>query len=349
MMHDKFEQLLAAANGLPRGDTRVAMFEEAVRLADTHLTSVESYRARMKLTDAATTAGRGEKAIMSFAWCLSEFDQNPYLYDEFDILWHYKWIASRLNDFTEVSLEKIHDSFEDLRSRFLSAGYNERMYFKYKMNLADHLGDMEQFKTYYEKWRNEPDDYMSDCSACEKSRQAGVLLTLGRYAEADQVAAPLFSGEEGCRGVPHYTYGRFLLPLLKQNRWDEAAEYHRKGMELIHGKSGFLEAATNHFVYLAIVDVDQAITHFEQYLPQAQASFVSSSKFYFYRAAVALFDQLDEQGKQVLQLPAGTTIQSIKQELQTLADKFDQRNGNDRFNQRITELHQDIATLKASH
>lgn len=345
-MQQKYDELISKSYEMPKGNTKVAILEEAVRIADAHLDKQKSFDARMELTDAAVVSGRGEKAILSFAWCLNEYDQNPTRYSEFDILWHYKWIVAQLTSFPEISLDQIQASFDDMRDRFLAAGYNQRVYYKAMMNLAHHLGDQQMKELYYEKWISTPHDYITDCSACELSEQAFMLLSFKRYAEAEQIAQPIFQGHETCRGVPHYTYGYFLLPLLWQKRQAEAAEFYRKSADLIAGQAGFLSAITNQLEYLIVVDLEKAIAQFETYLPQAVASFEPITKFYFYRAATVLFDYLDAHTLQTIQMPEGISAETIKKELTSLAETFNQRNGNQTFTQLITQLQTDIAELK---
>lgn len=345
-MEEKYEQLISESYSLPRGDTKVAVLEKAVRIADTHLTTEHSFQARMELTDAAIIAGRAEKAILSFAWCLNEYDKHPNQYNSFNMMWQYKWIIAGITDFPEITTKKIKETLEDLRKRFLSLGYNHRVYYKQKMCYYEHIGDFPKMVEYYHKWDQEGRDMISDCNACEVHQKADILLTLERFEEAYQAAQPIFDGTISCRNVPHCTYGIFLLPLLEQNKNEEAAEFHRRGMNLIDGQSGFLDTAIEHLEYLIVVDLDQAISFFEKYLPQALDSLVPNTKYHFYRAAVILFDYLDETNKKTLQMPDHVTPEGIEKELYEIAKKFDLRNQNDKYVNQIHHLKNRIARLK---
>lgn len=343
-MLKKYHDLINEAHNLP-GDTKVALLEEATRIADLHLDKKESYAVRMKLTEAAVEAGRGEKAILAFAWCLNEFDQHSDQYSAYDLMWNYKWIVSELISFPQISRQKIEESMLDLRQRFLSYGYSERYYYKAKMAFAEHIGDIQAMEEYYHKWLAEPEDWITDCSACEHHRQATALIMFKRYEEAYHVAKPILENKLGCLLIPHVTYSSFLIPLLYQNQQDKAAEFHRKGLEMIEEKTPHLYAASNHLRYLTIVDLNQAINLFEKYLPVAIASTDPQGQFYFYRAAVIFFQYLDDKTS-VLQMPKGVTPSSLERELSLLAEKFDHRNSTNAFKESMIDLHAEIDQLK---
>ena len=56
-----FQQLIWQARALSHGDAKVALLEEAVRMADSLGDVDAGYRGRMKLVEAATFAGHQER------------------------------------------------------------------------------------------------------------------------------------------------------------------------------------------------------------------------------------------------------------------------------------------------
>ncbi|SHE92962.1 hypothetical protein SAMN05444392_1057 [Seinonella peptonophila] len=343
-MRDRYYDLIYEAMDLPYGNSKVALLEEAVRIADAHLSSSEAYNARMDLTNAAVMSGRIEKAILSFAWCLSYYDKQENREDTHSILWHYKWICENLHDFPEIKKEKIEESLEDYRKRLLENGYGLRSYYKLQRSNALHADDIEKAAHYFELWDQAAHDGMTDCSACELDSKAYTLLRNQAFDQAYEVAKPIFAGQISCQGVPQATYASFLLPLLEQKRADEAANYYQKCREMIDYT--FLYEVTCLLEYLIVVDLVKAVSWFEEFLKDAIASFVPSRRFSFYRASVLLFEQLNEQQLTSIQFPNGITPEQIRVEMYEIAERFDERNQNDHFSTGIEKKRRKLQELK---
>src|SRR5688572_13968343 len=88
---ERVEALLEEAEGLSYAPTRVALCEEAVRLADLHNDVPLGYEARMKLVQAASFAGLSEVMLIAYTWCLARYDETPTRFDEHRLLWCMKW------------------------------------------------------------------------------------------------------------------------------------------------------------------------------------------------------------------------------------------------------------------
>src|SRR5271163_1247260 len=81
--------LLEQALTLPQGGVRLAILEEAVRMADAHRDPEASFFMRQELMNSAMGAGRPETLLVHFAWCLAQCDREPQRFDEGHILWQY--------------------------------------------------------------------------------------------------------------------------------------------------------------------------------------------------------------------------------------------------------------------
>ena len=62
---EEVEELLGRAAGLDEGPAKVALLEEAVRLADTHGDVGEGFRARQELIRAATFGGLPDRVLVA--------------------------------------------------------------------------------------------------------------------------------------------------------------------------------------------------------------------------------------------------------------------------------------------
>jgi len=346
MMVEQFDALMERAESLPYGDTKVSLLEEAVRLADTYQDTERGYYARMKLTDAAIHSGKAEKAFLTFGWCLAQYDKDPMKYDSHMLLWHYKWIAGHLDLFPEISSEQIETMLEDLKKRYAEMGYSNRVYHQIKYTIAWRRGYFEMAEQEFARWMEESRDSISDCAACELNQQVSYLLEKGQVAEALQTARPIFDGQLSCHSVPHSTYAFFLLPLLEEGRWEEAASFHEKGYRLIDNKQDFLLYHAEHLKYLTIVDPDRAMSGLEKSLPEALASREPYTRFVYFLSAALLLSELDERARDVLRIPDYVTKEWLLDQIHELAAQFDQRNGNSHFSERIQNERKQIADLK---
>ena len=87
------EELLDQAGELPDGPSKLALLEEAVRLADVHQDVALGDEVRSDLIRVAKFSGYPEKALVAFSWRLAQADRDPDNFPEKDLLWEYKWIA----------------------------------------------------------------------------------------------------------------------------------------------------------------------------------------------------------------------------------------------------------------
>src|SRR5262245_26585811 len=110
--------LYEQAQELPYGPAKIALLEEAVRLADAVEEVDAGFGLRMELTQAATFGGRHDVSIVAYAWCLAQADRNPDRYLDHQLLWQYKWVVDHAYEFPDISLGKIYELLEDLRRRF---------------------------------------------------------------------------------------------------------------------------------------------------------------------------------------------------------------------------------------
>lgn len=344
-MLDRYEECLGKAKGLPRGELKIALLEEAIRIADIHGDIRHRFDARMKLTYETIFYGHGQKAIVAFAWCLAQYDRDPQLSYPFQMMWYYKWVVDRLLMFPDIPLSKVEEMLEDLLRRFRSLGHHSRYYYTLKAKLAMDRDQHDQAAVYYEKWLEEPRDGLDDCNACELSSRAELLLYLGRLEEALEITKPIFSGQISCHSVPHSTYSHFLVPLLRAGQDEKAAKFHEKGYGLIanQGKE-YIAFVHNHLHYLAIVNQDKALDCLETFLPFVAESTESLVKYRFYVVASLLLDEL--KSERAIQMPTNVTAKSIKQELQQLAQTFDQQNQTTIFTRQIDQLHKEIFALR---
>ena len=123
---DDIDRLIAEAERLPHGPSRIALVEEAVRIADSRNDLPKAFQCRLELVSAASSGGQPDVQLVAFSWCLSQFDRDKKLFGgratEIDLLWKYKWIAGALPAFYQISRGQIAATVEDLRRRYKADG-----------------------------------------------------------------------------------------------------------------------------------------------------------------------------------------------------------------------------------
>jgi hypothetical protein len=342
---DDFEELLDRADDLPDGPAKVAVLEEAVRLADQHGGEEDGYRARHALLDAAVSSGRGDLLLTHYAWCLAKFDAAPDRYSEHALLWRYKWVAGNAVSFPEITLAQLHALIDDMDRRFRAYGAGARAVADQRYSLARHVGDKEEVKRLYRAFRQTPRDHLSNCPACEADDAVDYHSFLGQHRKAVEAAAPILAGRLSCTSVPERTYAKLLYPLLRLGEPAEAARVHRLGWRLSLRSGDGVTNFGRHLLFLGMTDnLAAGLRAVARTLPAGFASYEPFSRFQYYWGAGFLLERAVRAGlTNRVRVPAehplaggrGPTVEAlqdwVRAEAAALAARFDARNGTDAF------------------
>jgi len=98
-MKYRFDALLARACRCEDELQALALYEEAIVIADRYLTESDAYRARMDYSEKAVETCFYDKLLVSFAWCWTKFVERPERYSSFYMMWHFKWVVEDLHRF----------------------------------------------------------------------------------------------------------------------------------------------------------------------------------------------------------------------------------------------------------
>lgn len=279
-------RLINEGDALPEGGAKIAVFEEAVRLADVTGDIDLGFQARIGLTHAAEFGGEPDKAIVAFAWCLAQCDAFPGRFDEWRTLWTYKWTARLLSNYPHVSRSKIDEAIDDLEARFVRFGAGPSAAAKLRWDSLRWLGDVDQSREWLSQWRRLPRDFLSDCEACDIAESGSALIQFGEFVDAMRAVTPILEGRKRCIEVPHWTYAEFLVPLVDRGELDVAAEFHGRGYPLVRRNPKFLAPVGDHLAYAALVgDLGKAKSLLERHLPWVVGSRNPLHRLLFLRSA----------------------------------------------------------------
>ncbi|WP_149111242.1 hypothetical protein [Limnoglobus roseus] len=345
------EDLLQQARALPYGPGRVAVVEEAVRYADAHTDVDSGYEARMELLDAAVMGGRGDLLVAHYPWCLAQFDRDPDRFDEYQLLWRFKWVMGHVLEFPQISLGQIDGLFEEMADRFRRYGAGDRVLAGFQLSLAKHRGVVDDAARSFDEFLAHPRDSLSNCAACDANAVVGYHRWRGDHAAAVRSADRILANRLACRRVPENTHATLLHSLLELGDDAQAVALHQQGLRSSTA-SGDLSNLAKHLTFLARTDnLAPAVRLFEKFLPNAAAGYEPESRFAFLMAGRFLCDRLlANDWRRGLRVPPALTSTNRKTtsdvatlrawldaECRQLAAQFDERNATDQFSKRIAE------------
>ena len=350
----RIRELIDDADGLEDGTARVAMLEEAVNLADSLGDVIAAYEARLELIEAAVFSGHPRQALVAYAWCLAKQPEDPELFDEYELIWRYKWVATRTASFPTIPRSEILAAVDDMESRIRRLGGTSRIVHDVRWTLLADMGRYDEAAQEFALWKDAPADDFSDCDACELDSEVWWHLQIDQRETALTLAKPILAGKMSCTYVPQMTYAQVLEPLWKAQRTEEAATYHRRGYRTLRDVPSDLNEASNHLLYLALSEnKSKGVRVLERFLPLAAQTHDLDHRFWFYRSAVAMFGALagKQDRRRKLRLPKtlacyaedesyrpGELEEWFRRESQQIAQQFDRRNESTRFADALGEV-----------
>jgi hypothetical protein len=345
-------QLISQSLDFEDGEAQIALREEAVRLADLKGDLKLQYLAREVFVRSCIFGGAEEKALVAFAWMLAQFDSNPTEFDEWAILWKYKWINGVICDFPQVPKARIYEMIDDLEQRAIRAGYGLRATTNQRYRAEKFWDNKEKAIEYFRLLETTPSDDLSNCPLCEKDERVTFAIYTGNDERALKIAHSILVGDEKCGSVPHRTYAKVLLPLIRLGRQREALSYYSKGYALIANNKAFLDRIAEHLTCLTLTEnFNRAKALVERHYSWTETTRNAFSHFRFYLAVMLLFEVLAERKRSFdLSMPRSFPLYSelgnydpaqlstwFKQKAEAIARRFDERNQTDFFMRTIAE------------
>lgn len=313
-MKNRYDGLKRETWRMPNGKQKLALMEEAIRIADKYLSEEDAYDARMDYSSASLECGCPERIFISFSWCLSKFEKQPSEYSSFMIMWHYKWVLNQIWRLPQFSLEQIESVFDDFREKCLKYDYSLRAYYQQKVNLMLSQGKTQEAALYYQKWRAAPRDQLSDCKACEQNLFGKYYFTINHNKKGLQAVKPILEGKIKCR-TPEYLeeYGIFME-------------------------------------FFTVTDMKKAVKLYERTIRLGLESKMPWDRFQ-YLLSVRLFLQHWSKAKRRKKLSESeiVTLEWLENEINSIAAAFNRRNENDYLNRYIAEKETNIQRLVSAY
>lgn len=348
-------ELKDEAYRLPYGPTKVALLEEAVRIADSLNDAELAFEARQDLMDAAVFSGRTDVMLVAYAWCLAEYDRNPEQYDSYQILWRFKWVVGNAVQFPEISRPRLEELLAEMERRFKEAGSTMHAVHQNQRDLMVEMGDRNGASFAHAQFRRRRRDWLSDCPACVAGKDCDYFAFQRQWRRALKAVQIVLDGRLICAEEPHRILSKVLLPLLRLGQVEEAKAVQQRGYRLIRAANHFVAEQARHLRFSVLVgDMAQAKRMVERHLPAALASVMPDERFDFFLATRLWTDRLANEGVTQVKVrlpkgppsgPEGKTDVArlgrwLTDQAKDIGQRFDARNGNEYFQRQLEELPQ---------
>jgi hypothetical protein len=182
------------------------------------------------------------------------------------------------------------------------------------------------------------------------------LLFAGKEERGLELAAPIVKGTLRCSEIPHTTLPRLLLPLMHLGQVEQAMAMHLTGYRLVADNPEFLPSVARHMRFLVLtLNLPRAVQLFEKHLPWHVETLVPIRQFSFALVSKFLLEMLRETRHETIAVRLPKTLPVAHEDkaytvadleayfdgqCHELAARFDARNGNDHFTQRLDEPRQ---------
>ncbi len=294
---DQVYDLISKADDLPEGPAKVAIFEEAVALADLHQDVELAFDTRMEMLWPAYHASRQDLLLVHFAWCLAKLDEDDDL-DPHGALWAYRWVLDSMAGFPEIPRSQIEAAIADMIRRYSEHGASLRPCYHLHRRVYLDLGDRAAAQTAHKKIAGTKRDWFSDDPETEKAFAIFYAVLQEEYAKGVRLGDKFLSDASVSSHFRGLIASELIIPCARLGQWERAAEYQTMSMPLLkkerQGAGNFAE----HAEYLAIVgNFAAAVKVYERHLESAAVEPNRIMRFDYYRAGKFLCERLRTAGK----------------------------------------------------
>lgn len=330
----------------------LAMWNQAVRMADARNDLYWGILYRMHLVEVAVFVGAHDQALMSFSWILTQYDRDPTWEEEFStghLMWMYKWIVEQIAGYPQISKQKMEQLVSDMEKRYRTYGYSLRAVEAIRIIHAIEMNQRDLAHLSYQKWMASQRDEMNDCPACEVHTEIMYDLYQEDDASALHKAQPLIENQiKSCSTTPVATYSLLLIPCLRLKQFDFADQLQQRGHSQVRKDPYYSGYVGEHLRYFALTRQWEKglslLSHTISHSLQAQLPYNRLQYFWGVRLFLLLYQQMgstinlplsiDERivlPKEQVAYDCHWLSNYFYDQAQSLARQFDLRNGNDHY------------------
>ncbi len=264
-----------------------------------------------------------------------------------NLLWHFKWLLERIVEYVEVGAEQIDLFFEQMKTFYEEENESLAPYYGLRYRAAAFMGDPSASQ-WREQWEATDAGASDDCPACQTDTRVTALLDMDDLAGAFAAAEPVLRGEQHCEEVPAVTFSRLLLPALLTEQTEMAIAMYRSVRRQVRLTPKLLGHLADHQIFLAIIAGPQTQFRNATFLLRGLMTtgnpynrFCAARGVWVWaarREAAWLPLRLPERVRSLLDDEAAADLTGWSRSVALdLAERFDARNGSDRFARKIAD------------
>ncbi|WP_125098352.1 hypothetical protein [Leucobacter chromiireducens] len=227
---------------MPYGTARTAAAEALTRRVEAEGPKAYLAEALLDLVEAYSFADDGAKSFVVFARALRLWDESPELFDAADeqnLFWEFKWVASDLPEYPQITAAQAEAFLADMERRFTLAGHGLSSVRMSWFRWAWHAGraDAEAQRI---AWISGLRDEFEDCAACTIGQQVDFFVDTDRMAEAVTLGR---TQRDSCNLEPARTRYALALALLLEGDPVAAERVHKQALAADDGDTTDFPAA----------------------------------------------------------------------------------------------------------
>ncbi|HEU5333106.1 MAG TPA: hypothetical protein VFU73_10085 [Actinocrinis sp.] len=251
-----------------------------------------------------------------------------------------------LLDDPSIGLAEIRGRIAELEAEQRVRGASPRRAHQARHLVARHLGDVATARRELELWLAAPRDRGCDCAACERRVIGSWHAESGDDGRAYEAWSPVLDGELFCGAEPHGVLAGSLIPLIRLGMADRARANHLRGYRVSRRKEPMAAGVGGHLEFCALTGnaargLELLAEHGDWLAPDRPGP----ANPEFLAGAEVLLRILGDAGHDDLPfaLPGGdrTGVGALRErvgaELNDIAARFDERNGNDAYSTRLLQ------------
>ena len=244
-MTEDIARELASVRRMPYGTARTATAEALTRRIETEGPKEYLAEALLDLVEAYSFADEGAKSFVVFARALRLWDESPELFDAADeqnLFWEFKWVASDLSEYPQITAPQAEAFLADMERRFTLAGHglsSVRMsWFRWAWHAGRPDAEVQRIA-----WITGLRDEFEDCAACTIGQQVDFFVDSERTAEAVTLGQ---TQQDRCNLEPARTRYALSLALLLEGDPVAAERVHKQAVAADDGDITDFPAARGH-------------------------------------------------------------------------------------------------------
>lgn len=345
------KRLLQTQNDNLHPREKANLLREAIRIADENEDVEWATEMRLDLIYELNLLSADTEEIAVFSKILDDYENHKDVIKEEDLLWKYKWIWSCTFDIPDIPMEQIMAVGEDYKTRITRNGYGLRTYYHRWSAEYIRMREYDKAKECIDKMLAEKVDDQS-CEACELNFMLDYYLETGQFEEAYSRAQPLINKQFTCYEANLRAYLKLSYYAQKAGRPDLAADMCSRAEEALAGreKDEYMLLYMGLFIaYNFMIKPERGWEYAERCIGWS----LRTNMMKRYRFSCDMLEALKYENRPEVQLslteefplyrPDGVySVESLRsyfyQQAEELACRYDARNGNNGYMDRLKEI-----------